>query len=376
MAEANEQIVKSVEQIELEKLDSTEELLQTAYWARFKERFGWKARAFYCLSNLEEFYLLVLSRNLGPGFGLAYVPHGPLLSRPVREKPEFLAALGEALKPFLPAKTTFIRFDLPWEQPAASGRPEAWRPTCRCGHGGPSRRPAPLSCTSGLRKAPVDIQPPSTVLIDLKQDEDTILAGMKSKTRYNIRLSFKKGVEVVEGGIEELKYWYGLYRETARRDRIVLHSYAYYKALFEPAAAGSGRSGPVPEIKLLLARAEGDLIAGIIVAFLGRRAWYLYGASSGRKRNLMPNHALQWRAIQWAEAHGCETYDLFGIPPADDPGHPMHGLYRFKTGFGGKILHYYGCYDLPLRPFRYRIYRAAETGRDLYYKKLRVLFRR
>jgi lipid II:glycine glycyltransferase (peptidoglycan interpeptide bridge formation enzyme) len=68
-----------------------------------------------------------------------------------------------------------------------------------------------------------------------------------------------------------------------------------------------------------------------------------------------------------AKEAGCETYDLFGIPPSDDPGHPMAGLYRFKTGFGGKIIHRCGSWDYAYQPLRYALFSAAEKIR----KKLR-----
>ena len=346
--------ILSVEPAGLEEPAAGNELLQTAFWGNFKEQFGWKAQAFHCIYSKQPFKLLVLTRALKIGLKLAYIPHGPCFKpgRPLetaspmeqvtdRTGERFLAALARALRPFLPEGTVFILLD-----------------------------PA-----SGLLKAPVDIQPPSTVLIDLKRTEDEILAGMKSKTRYNIRLALKKGVRVEEGSFKDLKDWYELYRETARRDRITLHSFNYYRALFDPAGAagadGAESGGPV--IRLLLARAglKGELLAGIIIAFWERGSRYLYGASSSRKRNLMPAYALQWRAIRLAKERGCTHYDLFGIPPSDDPTHPMHGLYRFKTGFGGEIFNRLGCYDFAFKSFRYRIYRAAEAGRNLYYHRIR-----
>ena len=118
---------------------------------------------------------------------------------------DFLIELGMALTNFLPGGTIFIRFDLPWGQAGGGNLPE------------------PLDSSGGLKKAAMDIQPPSTVLIDLKPTEDEILAAMKTKTRYNIRLASKGGVDVVDGRPEDLKDWYAIYRETAERDRITLH---------------------------------------------------------------------------------------------------------------------------------------------------------
>jgi lipid II:glycine glycyltransferase (peptidoglycan interpeptide bridge formation enzyme) len=331
----------------LEVLAANRGLLQCPFWARFRAGLGWQAKAFECLAGGQGFSLLVLVRPLPLGQRLAYVPHGPETPEPA-DWQELLSGLARALRPHLEG-CLFLRFDLPW---SIRGEGAAGRPTASGRH---------------LRKAPMDIQPPSTVILELDHAEEALLAAMKAKTRYNIGLASKKGVAVEEGGPGDLPAWYELYRETARRDRITLHPFEYYRRQFELASAPGG---PV-SLKLLLARHQGELLAGIIVALMGQAAWYLYGASSDRKRNLMPAYALQWEAMRMARRAGCLSYDLFGIPPADDPAHPMHGLYRFKTGFGGRILHRLGCWDSPLRPAGYRAYRLAERGREWYYRRLR-----
>ena len=95
------------------------------------------------------------------------------------------------------------------------------------------------------------------------------------------------------------------------------------------------------------------------------------GSSADRKRNLMPSYALQWQAMRLARDSGCRSYDLFGIPPRDDAAHPMHGLYRFKTGFGGTIFNRLGCWDVALRPLLYGAYRIAESLRGAYFRRWR-----
>jgi lipid II:glycine glycyltransferase (peptidoglycan interpeptide bridge formation enzyme) len=191
---------------------------------------------------------------------------------------------------------------------------------------------------------------------------------MKNKWRYNIGLAGKKGVAVRRAGPEELPSFYALYRETARRDGIAIHGSGYYEVLFE--------EGTKPEygvdIRLYLASHEGEDIAGIITLFRKDEAVYLYGASANHKRNLMAPYALQWQAMRDAKAAGCVFYDLYGIPPDEDPSHPMAGLYRFKTGFGGMIVHRPGCWDYAYKPAVTALYRAAEAAR----KKLRDIKKR
>ena len=229
----------------------------------------------------------------------------------------------------------------------------------------PPRR-STIARTTGIQKAPLDVQPPSTVLIDLTVSSEDLLAAMHKKNRYNIGLAERKGVKVRSAGEDELDRWYGLYRETALRDRITIHPLRYYRRLFELA-----RDSRPLTLDLYLAEHEGELLAGVIVARFGDQATYLYGASSNARRNLMPNYALQWHAIVGARESGLSTYDLFGVPPADDPAHPMHGLFRFKTGFGGQLVHRAGSWDVVTAPMRYAAYRFAERARSFYFHRMR-----
>ncbi len=205
-----------VEPAGLEALSAGGSLLQSRFWAEFRRQLGWEPCAFTCRSGSRDFALLALVRPLPLRQRLAYVPHGPEVPDRELENGPFLAALAAALRPHLPG-CLFLRYDLPWAL-----RPE----------GGAGLRGA------GLRKAPMDVQPPDTVILDLGYEEESLLAAMKAKTRYNIGLAAKKGVRVEEGGAADLPAWYELYRETARRDRITLHSYDYYRRQFEFAQAG------------------------------------------------------------------------------------------------------------------------------------------
>jgi lipid II:glycine glycyltransferase (peptidoglycan interpeptide bridge formation enzyme) len=198
------------------------------------------------------------------------------------------------------------------------------------------------------------------VIIDLEKDEEALLMDMKPKWRYHIRLAERKGVVIRRLDEEGLEIFYALFGETARRDGIAIHSLDYYRTLFELCRnyPGGGQ-----EARLYLASHNGEPAAAIITLFRGVEAVDLDGASSDRNRNLMAPYLLQWRAMTDAKAAGCGRYDLFGIPPNEDPGHPMAGLYRFKTGFGGRIIHRPGSWDLAYRPLAAGLFRAAESLR-------------
>jgi len=177
-----------------------------------------------------------------------------------------------------------------------------------------------------------------------------------------VRVECLKG----EAALGALSDFYRLYAQTATRDRIALHPEAYYRRLFELAESSTEKR--VPDLRLWLAWHEGELLAAIVTLFWQGQAVYLYGASSNEKRNLMPAYALQWAAIRAAKSEACKEYDFFGIPPSADPEHPMAGLYRFKTGFGGTIIHRPGSWDYPLKLFLYRAFRLAEAARSWWFK--------
>jgi len=328
--------------------------LQCAFWGDFKSRFGWKSLRFVIEGQEEAPALLVLLRELRLGLSFAYVPHGPELKGDDPSRASFLAELGEALRPFLPPSCLFVRFDPPWFALADSD-----------GAGRPSLGPP-------LRRAASDVQVPDTIMVDLAASEDEILARMKPKWRYNIRLAEKKGIEVLEAGIEAVPDFYRLYKVTASRDKIALHPESYYRRLFEIAAEAKARGDPdSPDLRLWMARKDGKDLAAIVTLFRGSEAVYLYGASSDERRELMPAYALQWSAMRAAKSAGCLYYDLFGVPPSDDPDHPMAGLYRFKSGFGGMMARRPGSWDYALRPLAYGLFRLAETARRWWHKDAR-----
>ena len=339
----------AVTPVPLSFLDSNEEMLQSGFWGQFKRDHGWQPHSFQVSltgERAESFGMLVLTRRLARLFSIAYVPFGPVMD-PGSGRGEFLSSLACAVRTRLPPRTLFLRFDLPWDKAGEAPRAR-----------GPQR----------VEKSASDMQPASTVLVDIQPELEQVLGSMKSKTRYNVRLASKKGVSVEEGGPRDFDAWYALYQETARRDRIGIHSRAYYRDLLQ----GSRRyPGATPAVKLLLARHEGNLLAGNIVTFWRTRAAYLYGASSGEKRNLMPTYALQWEAIRLAREAGCTSYDLFGVPPKPDPGHPMFGLYQFKTGFSDCVRERWGTWDAPFLPGFYFLYRIVEWLRMLYYRNIR-----
>jgi peptidoglycan pentaglycine glycine transferase (the first glycine) len=311
-------------------------LLQSWQWGQLKAAFGWQA----VRVGVEDGESLVagaqvLFRSLPlsfPYLSIAYVPKGPILDF---GNQGILEALLSAIYRLARQKRAFllkIEPELP-HSPAVVRQLQAF----------------------GFRPSQQTIQPRSTIHIDLRADLDEILARMKSKTRYNVRLAGRKGVLVREGIADDLPIFYRLIEMTGRRDGFTVHGQGYYETayrLFVPSGLA----------RLFLATYHDKVIAGLMVFAFGQRAWYMYGASSGRERNRMPNHLLQWEAIRWAREQGCLTYDLWGIPDevgkepekykrtVTDRQGGLWGIYRFKQGFGGQVVRYVGAYDYVYRP--------------------------
>ena len=193
------------------------------------------------------------------------------------------------------------------------------------------------------------IQPLRTILLDLTYDEETLLARMKEKWRYNVRLAVRKGVTVrMAQTLEDVQAWYGLLQTTSERDCFGIHTLDYYLQVWRIFV-------PRGQARLLLAEYHGQLLAGIFVGLMAKQGIYLYGASSNEQRHLMPNYLLQWEAIRWARQQGARQYDFWGIPETDDEEEAMAGVYRFKRGWGGEVVRFVGCYEHTYRPVAMRL---------------------
>ncbi len=225
--------------------------------------------------------------------------------------------------------------------------------------------PNPGFWALGFRESLQTVQPPRTILIDIADDDETILARMNQGTRRKIRQSQKSGVRYYEADRADVDTFTRMMQTTGSRNRFGVHEPGYYEKaydLFVPRHAA-----------LILAEHEGDALAGIFVFAVGRTAWYFYGASSDVKRNLMATYGVQWAAIQWAKARGCTTYDLWGIPDEDEAileaqfesrSDGLWGVYGFKRGWGGRVVRSQGAWDKVYNPLIYQAYRLAVKYRE------------
>ncbi|MDD4333034.1 MAG: peptidoglycan bridge formation glycyltransferase FemA/FemB family protein [Patescibacteria group bacterium] len=224
----------------------------------------------------------------------------------------------------------------------------------------------------------IDIQPSKTLLLDLSKSEEELLKDMHEKTRYNIRLAEKKGIEIITSpqdlplspsfvrredkaqgeGSADFDEWWKIMEQTKTRDKFRLHEKEYYQKQlsitnYQPCLpAGRLRiTNSELNVKLFLAKYQGKIISGNIVAFFGDTVTYMHGASSNEFRNLMAPYALQWHCIKLAKELGYKYYDFYGISETKWP-----GVTRFKKGFAGFEYDYPGTFDAVFSRGWYGIY--------------------
>jgi lipid II:glycine glycyltransferase (peptidoglycan interpeptide bridge formation enzyme) len=218
----------------------------------------------------------------------------------------------------------------------------------------------------GWKYSSDQIQFKNTVLVDLSAAEEELLARMKQKTRYNIRLAEKKGVTLRIGTPNDLVMLYKMYAETSLRDGFVIRDEGYYRTVWQTFTANIQSSisttqslitnYQLPSTEPLIAEVNNEPVAAIFVFYFAGRAYYVYGMSRNTHREKMPAYLLQWEAMKRAKARGCTIYDLWGAPDVFDESDPMWGVYRFKEGLGGKVVRTLGAWDFAPNPFWYKLY--------------------
>lgn len=326
-------------------------LLQTSQWAEVKARMGWEAfpKLWKAADGSVEAAALILKRpiTMGPlrtGMSFLYIPRGPLMdwnNNALRE--QVFADLEEFGRS---QHALFIKIDP--DVPVCFGEPG----TEDC-----SEHPAGRALLAAYKKhgwirSPQQIQFANSVWIDTGLSEEELLANMKQRTRYKVRLASKKGVTVRRGGAADFDAIADLYAETSARDGFLIREKDYYLDVWT-------RFDDAGMLTPLIAEVDGELVAAVMIFITGDTARYVYGMSGEKHREKMPNYLLQWEAIKLAKEKNCKTYDLWGAPDEFTEDDRMWGVYQFKRGLGGKVVITPGAWDLPLQKTGYRLFVSA-----------------
>ncbi len=305
--------------------------LQLEAFAKTKSLHGWTPR--YLIA--DDVAILVLTRRIAGMGEYWYVPKGPgvvgveSLSKIIKELRQF------STQPFA------IRLD-PEIKSALNNLPHT---------------------TMAPRNIQYNVD---TVIVDLSPQSEDILASFKQKTRYNIRLGAKKGVEVMPMSTNEtaINEMYRLTQVTTQRAGVYLRPKEYF-ADFWKLHADSGHG------QMFFASLEGQILAGAYITYVGHKALYKDGGSVREHAEVQAPYALQWGIMQWLKQQNITEYDLHGVPPVsqlDNPNHPLAGLARFKIGFNQEVTSYGGTVDIIINPRKYAIWRRIGERAALSYQ--------
>ena len=325
---------------------SKNHFLQSYEWGELKKKTGWEPiRVIIEKDDKIVGAIQILKRKLPlMGKSIFYAPRGPVLNF---NNEEHFRELMKKLKSIAKQhNAVFLKID----PDVAAEESHIENMLAQLGFKGQNRG-----------KNFEGVQPRFVFRLNIDMDEEELLASFESKTRYNIRLAQRKGVEIIRDCTREhLKEFYNILKVTAVRDNYLIRAYSYYEDIWEHFIENGSA-------KLFMAKYQDQYIAGAISFVFGDKTWYIYGASSNEHRNVMPNYAVQWEMIRWAQENGCKIYDFRGISGDLDPQNPLYGLYRFKKGFNGELVEFIGEFDYLFSPLFYRLWNVAEPM----YKSLR-----
>ncbi len=321
-------------------------LLQSWQWGDIKSRYGWEVDHKTWTNEQDEIQAaaMILKREqripfIGLGLKILYVPKGPLLDwrGEIRER-----VLQDLVDYAREVGAVYIKIDP--DLIIAEG----YQGSDDFSQNEREQEIIQQMVDNGWIISKQQIQFKNTFIIDLSKTPEEILSDMKQKTRYNIRLAGRKGVTVRNLELDELDKLYEMYAETSNRDGFIIRPRDYYLDLWRTFISADMATALVAEV-------EGELVAGLMLFHFGDRSWYLYGMSTNKHREKMPNYLLQWEAIKISHEKGCSVYDLWGAPDEFNKTDRMWGVYRFKEGLGAKVLQTTGALDYPVRKIEYKI---------------------
>ncbi|MBU3957328.1 peptidoglycan bridge formation glycyltransferase FemA/FemB family protein [Patescibacteria group bacterium] len=311
--------------------------LQSWEWGEFREKTGIKVARLGLFDKkvLKAGYQITIHPLPKIPYTIIYFPKGPI---PDKTLVDALVKLGQEERAILVKLEPNIVAD------EKTSKPEAWKDL-------------------GLQPG----QPlftKHTFHIDLTKNDDELLAAMKPKTRYNLRLSQRHGVKVAEDNSQEaFETYLKLMMETTKRQSFYAHTPDYHRKMWQILQ-------PAGIAHLLVAKYKNKPLVTWVLFTLNKVLYYPYGASTREHQEVMPSYAMMWEAIQFGKKQGCKLFDLWGTPgPDPSPKDPWFGFHRFKVGFGAQLVEFVGTYDLVIN---YKLYPLYNRANSLRWKLLRL----
>lgn len=320
--------------------------LQTFEWGEFRKKTGIEVirRAIKNKSILENSYQFTVHKTPGFPFKIGYLPRGGLPNNKIIND---LKVLGKNYK------INYIQFE-PNELNKQSSK-----------------------INSELRQSFHPLITRYTFILDLTKTEDELLKNMHQKTRYNIRLSDKKGVKVeIDNSGKAFQKYLKLTHETTQRQKFYAHDKNYHKLMWETIGVKEKEKYNPNKLQahLLKATYNNKILVTYILFTFKDKLYYPYGASSSEYREVMASHATMWGAIKFGKSLNLKKFDMWGAANVADPkkDDPYYGFHRFKQGFGADLTEFVGSYDLVINPLNYRLLSIADKIRWAYLRARKI----
>lgn len=206
-------------------------------------------------------------------------------------------------------------------------------------------------------------------LLDIQPTEEELLKNMHHKTRYNIRVAQKHGVQIIEDNSEEAfeRFW-KLTEETMNRQKFYAHTKRYHSLQRDVLNIVKQKNNDLTA-HILLAKYQEKILTAWVIFLFHDTIYYPYGSSSTQHREVMASNLMMWEAILFGKAKGLKSFDMWGaLSPTPNTKDPWFGFHRFKQGYGGGLIEYMGSFDLIINPLLYHAYKGADFLRWAYLK--------
>ena len=182
-------------------------------------------------------------------------------------------------------------------------------------------------------------------IIDLRQNEKTLFAKVKSKHRNMIRRGEKAGITVKFGGEELLDDYLRLDRSTWLRSGLEPSDPEQYRMILR----GLGEHAVIG-----MAYLDGKAQCGLLGLFNAAVFYYAHGATADDPEP-GATHFLQWKTILRMKALGVKEYNFVGCRIRVDEDSKYKRIQHFKEGFGGELVQGF-AFKCVLRPLKKKLF--------------------
>jgi lipid II:glycine glycyltransferase (peptidoglycan interpeptide bridge formation enzyme) len=298
----------------------TDHPLQSAQWEEFRKKTGVKTLR-------VDGQLLTIHKIPYTSFNIGYIPKGELPNEKMINR---LKKVGEE------ENCIFIQLE-----------PNVLR----------TNNLSLITHNLGLRPAAHPLFTKYTFVLDITKNEEELMKNMHPKTRYNIKIAEKHGVEIVEDNSDKaFEEYLKLTFETTKRQGFFAHSKHYHRLMWETLKSKMAH--------LFTAKYKGKTLVAWVVFIYNDTLYYPYGASSSENRETMASNLMMWEVIKWGKNKGLKKFDMWGsLGPDPDEKDPWFGFHRFKQGYGPGLIEFVGSYDLVIKPFWYELYKLTDKIR-------------